>query len=355
MRKALLAAVIVMLCPAAFAGEVVLEKQANSSGRPMAYFKTDKLKYDRISAPDSAKAPDGDLEWGRLTVGKRSYNVCLTKERNMFTKLYLDADADNDFAEETPAKLRGSFITIEGMPVEFEVAGGTLIDKTNIFILQYTPRNGYVGISTKYSGSAEVEGKKVRIDWTPGQQPQLYPEGWRQGFSAYYFGKKKLTLKGGGVTLKDGKVAAECVLQEEEGLVEVPGGDLLKYVTLHQGRDGVACVAEEGKAYMPKGKYSVAYGYFGKKVGDDVYDMRVLLGSRNFEVKEGFKPGEFEPLKLSATISQRANRISFRANLTSASGGSVALAKNKKALSPPKLVIKDSEGNEIATHTFKPG
>ena len=355
MRKVVFATVLVMLCSAAFANEVVLEKQANKSGSPRAYLKTDELKYEKIDAPEGAKAPEGELEWGKITVGKNSYIVCITKEEKKLTSLYLDADNDNDFAEERPAKLKGSFIIIEGVPLEFEVAGGTLIDKASIAILQYTPRNGYLGISTKYAGSAEVEGKKVRIDWIPGQKPRLFPEGQRLGFAAYYFGKKKLALKGDSVTLKDGKVVADCVLEEDEGLVEAKAGSMLQYITLHQGREGVACVADEGKLYLPKGKYTVAWGYFSKKVEEDTYELRVLLGSRNFEIKDDYKLGEIEPLKLSATVTQRADKVSVRASLTNASGGRVTLTKNKKALPPPKLSIKDAEGKEVATHVFKPG
>ena len=137
--------------------------------------------------------------------------------------------------------------------------------------------------------------------------------------------------------------------------MEVKAGSLLQHITLHQGRDGIACLAEEGKAFLPKGKYTAALGYFSKKVGEDVYDLRVLLGSGNFEVNEDTKLGEIEPLTLKAAVSQRADKVSIGASLTSTTGGRVTLTKNKRSLPPPKLVIKDSEGSEVATHTFKPG
>lgn len=355
MRYVVLAAAVSMLCPAALADEVVLEKLENKAGVPMAYLKTDELNYEKIDAPEGAKAPEGELEWGRLTTGKKSHKVCITVEDKKLTKLYLDADGDNDFTEETPVKLKGSFITIPGMPVEFEVTGGTLVDKTNIAIMQYTPSNGYVGISTKYTGTTEVEGMKVKIDWTPGQKPRLQPEGQKLGMAAYYFGKRKLALEGDSVSLKDGKVVVDCVMKEAEGLVEVQAGSLLEYVTLHQGREGAACIPEEGKVYLPTGEYTVAWGYFSKKVNGDTYELRMLLGSRNFRIKDDYKLGDIEPLALAATARQAGSKVSINAALTSASGGQVTLTKNRKALNPPKLTIKNAKGEEVATHTFKPG
>ena len=176
-------------------------------------------------------------------------------------------------------------------------------------------------------------------------------------FPTIFFGRKKLTMGTGNLTIKEEKITGKWELVEEKDLVEAKTPDNLHAVTLHKRTSGwnAASVPADGKVYLPAGKYSAVWADIRKKGEDGEYRLRVLLGSNNYEIKDGLSFGPVEPLILAPQVTQRGGKVYIRANLSSALKGRTNLTKNGGRLDPPKLTITDAEGNEVASHVFKPG
>jgi hypothetical protein len=357
MRTSVIAALLTLICATAYTQEVVLEKVENKTVNPQAYLKTDSLKCEKTEKPEGVTAPEAELSWGRLVLGKRSYIICGVEKNRKLAKLWVDCDSDKDLKEETPVEMKGKSVSVGNLTGEFELGEGTWKKEMQVWILSSSLRNGYVGICEKYTGKFEAEGMKFTVNWFPGQEPRLRPESWRMEFPTFYFGKKKLSMGTKNLSLKDGKITAKWELAEDKELVEADALENLHAVTLHKRVLGwnAASVPVKGKVYLPQGNFSAVWADMRKKGEDGEYRLRVLLGSRDFEIKDKLTLGAPEPLTLAPVVTQRGDKVYVKANLTSALKGRVSLLKNGGRLNPPKLTVKDADGKEVASHVFKPG
>jgi hypothetical protein len=310
-----------------------------------------------IAKPEGVTAPEGKLSWGRLVLGKRSYLVCAIEKDRKLAKFWVDRDGDKDLKEETPVEMKGSYNSLGGVTGEFELGEGTLKKEMRVCVLLYSLRNGYVAICTKYSGKVKAEGQDFTVTWVPGQEPRFRQASWRMEFPTLYIGKKKLSMGTKNLALKDGKIVGKWELEEDKELVEAKAPENLRAVTLHKREKGwnAASMPVEGKIYLPRGTFSAVWADMRKKGEDGEYRLRVLLGSRGFEIKEGINLGPVEPLMLAPVVGQRGGKVYIKANLASALKGRVSLLKNGGRLQPPKLTVKDADGKEVASHVFKPG
>ena len=97
MRTAVLLASFVLFIQTAFAEEVALEMRTIDADSPLGAVKAKDMQFESAEKPDGAKVPEGDLAWGRLTLGGYNYMLCISKKKDKLTKLYQDGDGDKDF------------------------------------------------------------------------------------------------------------------------------------------------------------------------------------------------------------------------------------------------------------------
>jgi hypothetical protein len=357
MRTKLLLIAFLFLTSAAFAEEVALEIRTIDADSPLGAVKAKDMQFESASKPDGAKVPDGEIVWGKLILGKHSHILCMTKKGNKLARLYLDSDGDKDFKEETPveAKLRGQipYFALDGITGEFKVGNGSVSGKMRVWVVPAA--RGYIYLFTGLFGEIEAAGNKFSIAWVPGKPPFFRLASWKTGVSVLYAGRKKITIDEKSLSVKDGVVTVKYTAAEEKDLVEVQVPEGLTIVELYHMRNAVACLPSDGKLFLPEGSYSIAYATFDKESEGASYSLNILLGTGGFIVKKGMSVLPAEPLNLSLTVEQKGAQVSIGTSLSDASKRNVAIFKDGKQVSAPKLKVTDSEGNIVATYKYKPG
>ena len=349
---------LVLVCSAAFAGEVELKPYTTDVKNPVQTIKTKELSYDAAEKPEGAKAPEGDLEWGKLTLGKQSYTTCTVKKDGKYTSLYFDADGDNDLAEEKPVavRMRGNIplFDLADVPGEFTMGEETLSTK---LCLSVTPLyGGYLFSCTAYAGEFKIGDGSFVIIWVPTNEPLIRPKEWEFGVPTVYYGKKKASAALKGITLKEGKVKASYSLTDEDGLVELEAPKGLSFVMLYQRNFYGAFIPIGGKLHLKEGMHNVAVASFRKEQEGKRYELRIMLSSHGgYEVKKETKIGAAEPLTLFPKVEIKGVAVSVTASLLDTQNRDVSIGRDGEPLDPPKLKITDPDGKEVATHEFVPG
>jgi len=375
MRFAIIVSILCLICSAAFAEEIKLERFERKTG-PLAYVKSDNLKWEKIQKPDDVKAPDGKLVWARLILGKRIYLTCIKSEttgafrmkgntlvkEEIFKHLYIDRDRDKDLAEETPVEGKGNqnarqFI-VEGLTGEFQIKDSLLVEVVRLCIMSYTISSGQVGVCFRYTGKVKIDDEEFSITWIPGSEPTLNHRTYGMRTTAFFFGKKKLSVPSVSIVMKEeGLYASIETIEESENLVELAVNETLHNITVNkQDLSNLICIPRKGKVYLPKNvNYRYIWAEFRKNTEKGEFRLRVQIGSRNAEIDDSIKLMPVEPLKLTTKVTKRNDKVSLRAYLTGALGQRVTLYPVGRKIAPPVLKIKDTEGTVVAEHTFKPG
>ena len=349
---------LILLCSGLFADEVSLELQTRKANEPFAS-RSDAIKYLKYETkPDGVVAPEGASDWGRITLGEKSYILCVVtgKEKD---KLYLDRDSDQDLAEETPLESKKtenySFFTLDDLVGEFKVGEKTLTAKMRlVFSPKLTPLRGWMPVCTAYTGKVKIEDKSFTVVWVPGNKPHIAPimKAISRGpLQRLLVGNKELLLKE--VSLKEEKVVLNYTVTVKEDFlpVEVPAN--LKSLMVFLGRSREICVPIEGKVFLPKGKKRYLYLGFTKKSEGSEYEL--LVFQRELDVKEDTKIPPPEPLKLALKVQQRKGTVWIEVKLTDTNGRGVYILKNGERLEPPVLKVKDENGKEVAEHKYRCG
>ena len=161
MRIVLSTAVLVLLCSAALAQEVEFTKQENKSGRALAFVKSENFKIQNTQKPEGVTAPEGELTWGKLVLGKKSYTACYTEKDRRLARLWVDIDNDKNLKEETPEELVNNMLAIDRITAELPFGVGTLEREIRVVFSYYTHRNGYVGVC-EIHGAGGNRGQEIQ-------------------------------------------------------------------------------------------------------------------------------------------------------------------------------------------------
>lgn len=358
MRCAAAAVFLILMCSVASAQEIELKAYTTDFKSPVQTTESKDLRYDTATQPEGAKAPEGELDWGSLTLGKRSYLVCAVLKDGKHSKLYLDADGDKDLAEEKPVAVRDRggipFFDLEGVEGEFKVGTETLSVKMRLSV---TPvYGGYVFSCTAYAGEFKIGDGSFAVVWVPTNAPLVRPTGWEFGVPTLYYGKHKVTVQQKDIAIKDGNVKASYKVAEEEELAELDAPKGLSFVMLYGRNFYAAFLPSGGKLHLTKGTHNTAVASFRKEREGKRYELRVMLSSQGgYEVKDDTKIGEAEPLKLTPSVEVKGSSISVTASLLDARKRDVAIGRDGEPIPPPKLKITDPNGKEAAAHEFVPG
>ncbi len=357
MRCTLLLATIFFICPVALAGEAVLKLQTSDAQNPFHSVNTREIQYESTLKPGGVVSPEGELDWGRLTLGRRSYLLCITRENGKLTKLYLDRDTDKNLAEETPVQAmqvgRWVYFVLESVPGEFALGENSISIKMRLLIMPVL--RGYVPVCTAYVGKIKDAGDKASIVWVPGKWPYFRPALWKSECPVLYIGSKKLIIGQNDVAFKDGKVVATYRVEKgEESLIPVAAPKWLHSVRLFRQRFETVCLPADGKLFLRKGKCAfLSLGFVKESEGVSCEADAVFPG--DLVIREGMTLGKLEPLTLAIEVSQKDSSVSITPSLTDASGRQTSLSKNCKPVPAPKLIIKDPGGKEVANHQFEYG
>ncbi|MHC4664270.1 MAG: hypothetical protein ACYS8W_21615 [Planctomycetota bacterium] len=359
MRYAVSLLVVLLVSTFAFAEEVVLEPK-NTGADEMPDFvniynpQAKGIRYIKIAAPPKdVKAPEGELTWCRLLLGRSLYLMCVVLDGYEWKKLYIDRDGDNDLIEETPIELAEhpagfEVFVIEDLPAKFKVGESELDLKIRV---GFFPNSFYsLLLWNKYEGKIKTGGTDIPVTWTPGREKVSLVQ---SADSKVYIGGKSIEMDGGGMKLKEGKIVAAYELKDAGNMVELEVPSEASLVFALDGQHWINAYRGDGKICLPAGKYQYARIYISKELEGKKFLATSLYGE--FEAKEGAGFGEIEPMKLAVTPANRMGRMYLSPTFTDASGKTAVVFADGFEISPPVLTLKDSGGKQIATHTFERG
>ncbi|MHC5038081.1 MAG: hypothetical protein ACYTHM_12260 [Planctomycetota bacterium] len=349
--------------PAALAEDV--ELSVPPAGDQRAYtFMAGAGGFKSAQKPEDAVAPAGGLSWGRLTLGLRSYLVCVARQEKSRAKLYLDTDGDNNLAEETPIRASEAIpgdemFFLDGIAASFRVKGGPVTVKLDL-LLEFAQMPGKatrrvsLGTATTFLGAMKEGPPGLSIAWTPGQAPRFRPRTNYLGTWAgpkIYHGNQSLSVESP-VSLKAGKVVAVISTAPCQGLVECAAPKGIAGVGIPSS-DGIRVhLPDKGKFFLPAGTHSLVVLAMAREGKGGPFDLTVQ--SRELKVQEGFTLGEIEPLRVSIEIVQKAKEVTFQPKLTDCQDRRANLDKGEGPLTL-RMIVKDAEGKGVADHAFERG
>lgn len=341
-----------------FADEVVLSPQTRKANRPFVE-RSPAVRFEGTARPEGVTPPEGDLIWGRLILGEKSYTVCILTEDDK-EKLYIDRDGDMNLKEETPLETEKNsqgygFFSIDGLSGEFKVGEESLSVKMRIvFSPKLTRLRGWLPVCTAFLGNIEVEGRTLTVVWVPGNRPILQspiPSMSRAPLTSIHVGRNEISLKEE-ITLKGNRPVVNYTSTVDEDSLPADADESLSAALVYSDRSYRVCLPSKGKLFLPK-KANYLYFSFIKEEKDDKFEL--LVFRRGFKDEEEMKIPSPEPLKLALNIEQEPGIIWITPELTDASGNALHILKNGERLKPPVLRVKDTEGKEVVKHTYKCG
>ncbi|TET38958.1 MAG: hypothetical protein E3J72_01545 [Planctomycetota bacterium] len=348
--------VSILAVSTAYAEEVVLEPE--TTGDNVAPFVIQhalnrEIGWKKTEAPpEGTKAPDGEKMWGKLKLGRLSYDFFISMDNGNFVKLYVDRDGDKDFLEETALdKAHGYCFIMENLPAKFEVGGKEILLNMRVVILPEKPL--FILVHTAFGGKLENIKEPVKIYWLPGEKaPKLFYGGFEfRGELA--IGNKLVEIGEKAVRInKKNQPAVAYNLRKLENLfsVEAPE-DLVCLTTFTEDRKIRMYFPVEGKIYQKDGKFSNVHFVIRRLTENERYSLNI--GTGKTKVGNGFSIGPIEPLKISVDIEKKEDgKVGFKLNIKDASSRKAVLLERKKGLLRVGMVVKDSSGKVIVSHEF---
>jgi hypothetical protein len=322
------------------------------------------VRFEAAEMPAGAKAPAGDLRWGKLHAGTPVCWVCWTLAGE--GAFYADADGDLDLGEEKPVRFAGTdaagrVFRVPGIAGEF--GSGEAAVKASFtlqFDPEFSPDSGMVFSATVYEGRASAGGAEFVVSWVPGGPPALgMPPKILEQVPA-----RKLVAGGRSVALRealagrDGKVVA--VFDESEGkdLVSAPvPADTCCVVLMVRGEDAPDCtilLPGGGKCGFPRGEGQEAVLVLRKADAAGVFfDLLVQMQALN--VGDGFAPASPLPLSFAVSAESEGSERRFRYACKDAAGREVMICRDGGPAPMPALEIQGPDGKAVATHQFEAG
>jgi hypothetical protein len=334
--------------------EAVLELQTlenNSQKPPQLVFEREDMRYKNTDKPEGVIAPEGELQWGNLTLGEHSYLTCIEKKGDKFTKLYLDKNNNKNLAEETPIENdggRGISFVVDSIKGAFRFQGALLSFDMKVHFMPGYDQS--LVVFTAYTGTIKTELGEFELTWLPGENPSIRRLTEKGPYQVLVVGRKKLSAD---VSLKNGKVVASYAVVED-GLVPVETSDSLQEIELYVEKPKfivTRCLPGDGKIYIPKGKYDAVNCIIKKNKDDVEYGISLGFADNELEIKDSIKI-KAEPLTLKPDLAQENGAVTAKPRMHNADGREARVFKFNGSLEAPKLVIKDAEGKEVASHVF---
>ncbi|TET36855.1 MAG: hypothetical protein E3J72_07635 [Planctomycetota bacterium] len=370
LRLGCLVLVFALTASIAFAEEVTLEPV---KAKNPAYSRGREIRCQILTeCPEGVKAPEGELGWANLRLGKNNMLLAFADDSEKGCILYVDRDMDKNLAEEEA--LTGTSYSrqnysrdtfdLNEMPGLFKVGDTELSLDMSLRIIRSTSKYQgqkriYYQVSTftTYQGKIKAFEKDWKITWIPGQDPTLQASGTASYISGYHFGRKRILLTRDNISLKKEKIICTFETKEDETLVPVSVPEGLTSLTIMKRGNNIwiNCLPEKSKVYLEEGDYyNVRYEIVVKSDAD----TWKLSASRSgaLKVDKNTAIPDVEPLTLEVTPTFRDNgKITLKPSLTAQGGTRIRIYKNNQMFPAPDLIIKDSEGNELARTTLKYG
>lgn len=362
-RFIILVAVLAFAAGQAVAAETVLEPTEVKGNRPV-YTVSNDIKCTWVKdAPEGADAPDGELLWMDIKLGKETYKACILTDE-LKAEMYIDRDRDLNFREEDPVRSaqRGSFwyhyFEIESLPGEFEIGDGTLKQDVKLRVMAYRRKGKSscnVYMYSCYNGRIKAFDRDFKVTWIPGQEPIIQPLNRRAYTNNYHFGRERIDISCKSIFLSKGKVVAKWSVKEDMSLIGVPvpkgTTKVIASMIRSPGRYSTECYPEDGKIYLAEGEY--AYMRTDSNRKEQGTDWRLSLTYTKFIVKKGATLGNPEPLTVPIKIKVGPRTVDMKPSFKDANGNRAILFKNKRIMGAPKLVICDMNGMLIVKYRLR--
>lgn len=347
---------------------VLLPHNVATFPRPVAGFSCEKL----AAAPEeAAKAPEGDLSWGRLRLGETAYlyavrgSLARTGTLDPSDRLFLDRDRDGDLAEETPLSseyfpghMPGygySAFDADGLSARLPGAGpgGEALELAVSIRLQ--PHQTVASFTALCAAVPGFSGS-LQVSWMPGSDLLLQDRPHGLEAAAAFRGPGRLRLPApDALSFRDG--APVCTLRwetkEDLAAMTVPPGTVLLTAQQQLGPVPLTYVAPvDGQARMPAGRWTLRMA-LRRKDGDRSWTLAVER--RNATVSDGGSFGPVEPLTGSISVRTAEDALFFTPAWKDASGQDVVRVSCQGVrLDGPAFDLETPEGDVALTYTFVP-
>ncbi|MFH1422287.1 MAG: hypothetical protein ABIH42_06195 [Planctomycetota bacterium] len=338
-----------------FADEVVLES-THSELSNAEY----KVKCGIIEKPEDVTAPEGELVWTNLLIGRKSYLACILYEKERPIKLHIDKNGDKNLTDDTSDEMiivsdRKDIFWIEYIEGEYKIADTLLSIDMRILLYPVSKKDIIIQSYTFLTGKFTIEEYEFFIKFSLGQKPFLLPSSTSGAkLCAVRVGKKLVTLDEKSMAVnEDNKVVIKYLTSEDENLLQIEAANGLETIDLKSGNDVTQCCPQNNNFYIPEKEYKLVTYRFTKKSGSDIYYMSVY--TKNIEVDKHNRIGATEPLNLTPQVKIEDNKAIIRLIFVDALGRNLSIKKNTRQLEPPKVKIIDSNGNVVATHDYTEG
>lgn len=354
---------LALLLPVAVLAEEVELKLNHDLSKDTPFYMKRQLMNFRLlhKAPAGAVAPEHKtLIWGILNLGAKAYNICIGMEQlGAETPLvYVDRDNDLNLKEETPVQgemtagikkgLRYQFV-IRKLPAEFTVQETKLEPTLNILFMFIGARFGQICPLSAYRAKVNALGRDYFITWIPGQEPVIQKDNEFSRSTKVFAGRSSFKLDEKCLKIKSGKVFVTYTTGVDNTLVAVSIPDGITSVNVWGRSCGTFyCKPEDGKIYLPECQCRISLEV---EKSDGKNTWKITFAIRRFNVTEGAKVEDFEPLSIRVT-KYTLRGFGIRPVFADAKGRKVVLYRNGKMFSPD-LVIKDSAGSVV--EVFKTG